>query len=101
MALTKRKVASFICGDRRTVMIDVTFDNGYRTGGLALTARDFGLTYGLTSIHAAAPTTGQVCPYDYANSKLMAFRGGAEVADGTDLSTVVTRVTAIGRGPGL
>jgi hypothetical protein len=101
MALTVRKVASFVSGDRRTVVADVTFDNSYVTGGEALTARDFGLTLALTSVHPAPTITGHVCPYDAANSKLMAFRGGSEIANATDLSTVTTRVTAVGKGPGL
>lgn len=101
MALTIRKVSSFCVGNHRMVIADVTFDSAYRTGGTALTARDFGLNTQLVRIEAAATTGGHGCPYDYTNSKLMAFNGTTQIADNTDLSRVTTRVAAIGKGYGL
>ena len=101
MALTITPVRSFVVGDRRMVIADVTFDSSYATGGEALVASDLGLKLGLDSIHAASTTRGHTCPYDYVNGKLMAFSGGTEVSAATDLSRVTTRVTAIGRGYGL
>jgi hypothetical protein len=101
VALTIRPVKTWVCGDRRNVLADITFDNSYPTGGEALTATDLGLTLELNAVHAAPATTGHVCPYDQANAKLMAFNGTTQIADRTDLSAVTTRVLAVGKGPGL
>lgn len=101
MGLTIAPVKSYVTGDRRTVIADVTFDSSYPTGGEALTASDLGLTGTLTYVNAAPAPTGHVCPYDRTNSKLMAFNGTTEIANTTDLSTVTTRLMAIGKGPGL
>jgi len=101
VALTVRKITSYVDGNHRKVIADVTFDNAYRTGGLALTARDFGMGVFLDSVDAQTTTRGHACPYDYANSKLMAFNGTTQIADNTDLTGITTRVTVIGKGAGL
>jgi hypothetical protein len=101
VALTITPVKTFAAGGCRTVIADVAFDNSYPTGGESLTAIDLGLTLELYSVSAAPATTGHACPYDRTNSKLMAFNGTSEIADRTDLRAVTTRVTAIGKGPGL
>lgn len=139
MGLIVRKVSSFVVGDRRTTVADVTFDNSYVTGGESLTRAMLGLGLSLDSVRAD-PASGLLFEYDYANSKLLAKypTGGAsapaalgapratataggtpvtssaatvpvalaagqalEVGNTTDLSTVVTRVTAVGKGAGL
>jgi hypothetical protein len=100
VALTVVPVKTFVTGDRREVIADVTFDNSYTTGGLALTAA----TLGLTSVDVVVSTpavTGQIFPYDLANSRLLAFAGATQVNNGTDLSALRTRVVAHGKGPGL
>jgi hypothetical protein len=101
VALTVRKITSYADGNHRKVIADVAFDNAYRTGGLALTARDLGMGLFLSSVDAQITTRGHGCPYDYTNSKLLAFNGTTQIADGTDLSGVTTRVTVIGKGYGL
>lgn len=100
MALAVVPVRTFVIGDRREVIADVTFDNSYTTGGLSLTAAQLGLTAADVVI-ATSAITGQTFPYDYAGSRLLAFAGAAQVANGTDLSAVRTRVVAHGKGPGL
>lgn len=101
MALTIVPVRTFVLGDHRCVIADVTFDNSYATGGESLTQTDLGLTRSLMSLAAGAATTGHACPYDYTNAKLMAFNGTTQIANTTDLSTVTTRIVAIGKGQGL
>ena len=101
MALTISPVRTFVLGDHRCVIADVTFDSSYATGGESLTNTDLGLTRSLMSLDAGVATTGHACPYDYTNQKLMAFNGTTQIANTTDLSAVTTRVVAIGKGPGL
>lgn len=78
MALTVRKVASGVIGDRRRVVADVTFDNSYRTGGMTLAKATLGLGLELDSVHAGT-TAGLLFSYDHSTSKLKAFypTGGA------------------------
>jgi hypothetical protein len=61
MALTIAAVKSFVIGDRRQVIADVTPDNSYQTGGLALTAANIGLT-SLDVIVATSVVSGQTFP---------------------------------------
>ncbi len=100
MALSVVPVRTFVIGDRREVVADVTFDNSYTTGGLALTPAQLGMTT-LDVVIATSAATGQTFPYDYAAGKLMAFAGSAQVAPATDLSAVKSRVVVHGKGPGL
>ena len=85
---------------------DVTFDNAYPTGGLALTPTDFGFKELFAVIAEPKSTGGYQFAYDYATQKLLAYwgdnAGGAsgpliQVTNGTSLTTVVARVVAIGR----
>lgn len=90
-----------VVGNRREVVVDVTLDNSYPTGGYALTPATLGVDLALDYIFALPTTTGHVFAYDYANKKLMAFSGGSQVANATDLSAVVVRVVAQGKGSGI
>ena len=101
MALTITPVRTFVLGDHRAVIADITFDSSYATGGESLTQTDLGLTRSLVLLQASPATTGHSCPYDYTNAKLMAFNGTTQISNATDLSSVTTRVMAIGKGPGL
>lgn len=71
----------------------------YATGGESLTAAQ--LKLGRVEVFLVEPATnGSVVillRYDYTNSKLKAFdMAGAEIANGTDLSTYSARFEAIG-----
>ena len=44
MALTVNVVRSFVVGDHRETVADVTFDSSYTTGGLAITAAQLNLS---------------------------------------------------------
>ena len=135
MALSFNLIQKYVVGDRREVIVDITLDASYPTGGEAITPADLSLN----DIHwlMAAPNGGLMFEFDHANSKLKAFypTGGAaipaalaapavavpagatpvtssgaqpnmtetagiaaQVAAATDLSTIVTRVRAVGRG---
>lgn len=85
-------------GNCRETCVDITLDNSYPTGGYALTPAQLQVDWLLHYVHAMPTTTGHVFAYNYATSKLMAFSAGSEVANTTDLSAVVVRVVAHGKG---
>lgn len=87
-----------VVGSRRQVIVDVTLDSSYPTGGYALTPATLGVDGATDFIQAVATTTGHTFSYDYVNSKLLAFSGGTQVSNATDLSAVVIRLIAQGKG---
>jgi len=114
MALTVAKVSGspdFTAGNRKVRIRDITFDSSYATGGESLTAADVGLK----TVQAVATDGGaknsagtSLVPvrYDYAASKLQAYRyDGAsagkafleEVANTVDLSAFTVRLMIWGQ----
>lgn len=85
-------------GNCREVCMDGTLDNSYPTGGYSLTPLQLGVEGVTHYIRADATTTGHTFAYDYANKKLLAFSGGSQVSNATDLSAVVIRIVAHGKG---
>lgn len=75
---------------------EITFDSVYPTNGESLTAAQLGVA--TLSYVKADDTDGYTFVYDYTNHKLKAFvrTTGLEVADQTDLATVVTNVFVVG-----
>jgi len=75
---------------------EITFDSSYPTNGESLTATQLGVTS--LSYVKADDTDNYTFVYNYTNSKLKAFvrATGAEAANQTDLSAVVTNVLVIG-----
>lgn len=102
MAITIGKVnlgnRNHVVGSRRQVAVDVTLDNSYPTGGYTLTTSTLGVDGVTDFVQAGATTTGHLPVYNYSTSKLMMFSGGTEVANATDLSAVVLRLVAQGKG---
>lgn len=89
---------SFVAGDRVLMIVDVTGDTSYPTGGSALTASQFGLDE-LQHIEGAEPTGGTLIAFDAANVKLKAFSAvGTEVVNTTNLSAKVFRCLVVGKG---
>jgi hypothetical protein len=105
MALTLASVnvpdRSYVTGDRVEVIRDFTCDASYATNGYALTASTLGLSnldFVNATVQAGPTATITGFTYDYVNSKLKALAGAAEVANATNLSTVVGRLVAKGKG---
>jgi hypothetical protein len=111
MALTVAQTtpqSADVWGRQRVRVVTVTFDASYPTGGESFTPANVGLSafsVVIPSINAGvAAHAGRVVQFDYTNNKLMVFveeavaAGGPllEVADTTDLSTLVLRVLCIG-----
>jgi hypothetical protein len=88
----------------KLVFSQITFDSAYATGGLALSASDFGLD----EILAVFPANdaGYLFEYDKANGKLLAYyidndavadSAAIQVAASVDLSAINPFVIAVGR----
>lgn len=104
MALTNSVVFRTTFGNKKVVVVDVTFDSSYPTGGESLTAANLGLT----KIQYVAPgvaDTNYVTRYDYTNSKLLAYTSDystdvdgplIEVANATSLATADVRLLVVG-----
>jgi hypothetical protein len=87
-----------VIGNRREIVVDVTLDNSYPTGGYTLTPTTLGVDGVTDYVFAQATTTGHLPVYNYGTKKLMIFSAGTEVANTTDLSAVVLRLIAQGKG---
>jgi hypothetical protein len=102
MAITIGKVnldsRNHVIGNRREICVDVTLDNSYPTGGYTLATSTLGVDGVTDYVFAQATTTGHLPVYNYATKKLMVFSGGTEIANATDLSAVVLRLIAQGKG---
>lgn len=108
MALTvaHRSRSEDTAGRHRTRHVVVTFDSSYPTGGEAFTPANVGLAeFDVVLISPDANALGgHTVQYDYTAQKLKVFveeaaaAGGPllEIADASDLSTLVIRVLCIG-----
>lgn len=106
MALSGATVTNFPLEDRKLVVRDITFDSSYPTGGEAVVPADFSLS--VIDFLIVGQAGGYVIEHDATNKKLKVYRqkdpgavGGAdialvEVANATNLATLVVRVVAIG-----
>lgn len=93
-----------VWGARRVSLFKVTLDDSYPTGGEAFDPKQFGHV-GKTGTVLIFPryssgATGSIDTtflYDYTNKKIVAVVGntGAEVANGTDKSTVVLDIIVL------
>ncbi len=89
-------------GTKRQHSGTITFDSSYPTGGEAVTAANFGLSV-MDHLQFNQGEDGYVFHWDKANAKIIAYEAGAdgapldEVADTTDLSSVVVEAIATGR----
>ncbi len=92
-----------IHGNNRVVFADVTLDASYATGGMTLNPRDVGLSSRFDFVQCA-PSGGYVFEFDHTNNKIKVFveeavaAGGPllELANASNISTVITRVRAEG-----
>jgi hypothetical protein len=92
---------SYVTGDRLQVIVDVTGDTSYPTGGSPcdFTAAPFAYN-DVQLVEPDLPLAGtRVYKYDYANKKLKAFSAfGTEVTNATNVSANVVRVVVTGKG---
>jgi len=100
MALTVEQLGrTNVTGNRLTVALKITFDDSYPTGGEALDLTAYVENIETVGIEVSG---GYVFQYDRTNKKVLAYEAGAdgaaldEVANATNLSTVITYVSVTG-----
>ena len=100
MALTVEQLGrTNVTGNRLTVALKITFDDSYPTGGEPLDLTTYVENIETVGIEVSG---GYVFQYDRTNKKVLAYEAGAdgaaldEVANATNLSTVVTYVSVTG-----
>tara|TARA_R100001509_G_scaffold128481_1_gene81886 strand:- start:3773 stop:4084 length:312 start_codon:yes stop_codon:yes gene_type:complete len=100
MALTVEQLGrTNVTGNRLTVALKITFDDSYPTGGEALDLTAYVENIETVGIEVSG---GYVFQYDRTNKKVLAYEAGADgaaldqVANATNLSTVVTYVSVTG-----
>lgn len=98
MAATVSVQQNTVFGNRRVTVSEVTLDNSYATGGLAVTPSQLGLTrvvFASTTVKTPAGAAVNAY-YDTSTSKIKALGASAEIAALTDLSALVVQVVAYG-----
>lgn len=102
MAATISGLDFSVAGDKRRTLGTVTGDTAYPTGGYSITPNQVGLGTILAlnielPLNISSGTAVDAARYRISTSKLQFFDfAGAEVANGTDLSTFAARFEAIG-----
>lgn len=94
MGLSIKSIKKLKGGNFYQQVSEITFDNSYPTGGESLTPRELGLN--VIDFMEIESTGGYMFQYDHANQKIKVFTPAAEVANATDLHTLVTRIKATG-----
>lgn len=95
MAATVAQVDAHVPGAQKEVIVDVTPDTSYPTGGYAVTVP--GMSRIILADVQVPAGTGHTAAWDYTNKKLKFFTsGGTEVAAATNLSSAVTRIAFLG-----
>lgn len=95
MAASTSIVRQGVPGDLAEVVMDITGDASYPTGGYAVTVP---LSQIVLADITPGAATGHPVAWDYAAGKLKVFTsGGAEVAAATNLSTMVVRAQFYGK----
>ena len=94
MAATVAQVASHVPGNTREVIVTITGDASYPTGGYALT---FPGISNVLFVDAQSSSSGHPAVWNYATGKLQLFTsGGTEVAAATNVSTITVRAAVLG-----
>jgi len=81
-------------GNSKGVIVGITFDSSYPTGGEDLTAAQLGLSQVDALIEAGVGSAGY--NFRFVSGKLLAYNGTTEIANATNLSTVAPDFLAIG-----
>lgn len=87
---TLRELAS---SGMKVVLLKVTFDNSYPTGGEVLGLANYGLTPANVAFFSSESTSSRICTYDRANDKLLLYTALAtEAANASNQSTITVYV---------
>lgn len=95
MAATASVVSQGVEGADAMVVMDITGDSSYPTGGYAVTVPLSSISIALPM---ANPATGHPTSFDLTTRKLRMFTGGgSELAGATNVSSVTTRMLFLGK----
>lgn len=100
IALVHSEVPNSHMSNARVVMIAMTPDNSYPTGGYSMPAGSFGLTQ-IYQVHCSvrgsttAANAGYVAAYDYTNAKVQLFRQSAATGPLTEVNNTNNTLTAV------
>lgn len=99
MAVITTSLTAASLGDQSAFYGTFTFDDSYPTGGEAITAATFGLTFLNFLIIQDKGGSAVLAAWDQTNSKIKAYvrTTGVEVANAVDLSATTVGVFAIGK----
>lgn len=86
----------YVDGNRKIVLVDITGDTSYPTGGSALTPAQLGLR---RVEYADTPQAvgGVSFTYDRTNNKVLSFTGGTQTTNATNQSAISVRMMFIGK----
>lgn len=96
-------------GGRKSVIVDITLDSSYATGGYAITTTDLGFVRRIDHMHTGVAmksdfTASATVVFNPATSKLVCFSGGGsantnppEVANAASLAGYQVRLLFLGR----
>lgn len=88
-------MTSHVPGNLKEVIVDITGDSSYPTGGYAVTFP--GISKVIFADVQTPPGTGHIAAFDYAAGKLKFFAsGGTEVTAATNLSAATARCAVLG-----
>lgn len=94
MAASIAVVTTHVPGDLKEVIVDITGDTSYPTGGYAIS---FPGISNAVFVDAQSSSVGHPAVWDYTNKKLKLYTsGGTEVANATNVSTVKIRCAVLG-----
>lgn len=97
MALSTSITFRTVTGNERLVIADVTFDNSYTTGGLAVTPAMFGLQAIHSVVCLPHSSASRIVTFDKAASKLKVHTAiGTEAAAASDQSTITVTCLVVG-----
>ena len=107
MAATVAVKSKAVVGDRRRVVAEITLDNSYATGGYEIKPEKLGLRSildagagcGFKALSGAEATAVGGAYFDPSTKKLkiLSYKTQAEIANATNLSSVVVVMEAWGR----
>ena len=95
MAATVAPVSNHVPGDLREIIVTITADASYPTGGYAVTFP--GITNAIF-VDTQSSSAGHPAVWNYATGKLQFFTsGGTEVANAATLAGVTVRAAVLGK----
>lgn len=81
----------YVTGNRKTVIVTITGDTSYPTGGSPLTPAQLGLRR-IDYADSVQAVGGVSFQFDYTNNKLLSFTGGTQTTNATNQAAISVRM---------